>query len=225
MQGEGRRPCLAIVGCEIEKGKVGRHSTGTCRYVMRPASTHRHRRVALRAAAYLSMWWSCFLVESCAFCFSTRGLGSLPARALMGAVAACASMLLRERLDHSHTPGDHGSPWRTWSRHGHVPWVMDGAWLLIASVARLLMRDHSSLHARPHTPSLLDHFPRSQHRCPRRWWRRRQVDANPAAPERDGLGLGNGPPSSLKLFQSSRQLPTPPGASNPQPTVRRQPAT
>lgn len=180
---------------------------------MCPASTHRHRhrepssRVALLRAACGGRAFSC------AFCFSAHGLGSLPARALMGAVAACASMLLRARLDHSHSPGDH----RSLGGHGDMAMSsicpMDEAWLLIASVARLPTRDHSALHARRHTPPSAAYcFPRSQHR---RRWRRRQVDGRPRTqfPERDGLGLGNWPPSSFKLFQSSRQLPTPPGAS------------
>jgi hypothetical protein len=70
------------------------------------------------------------------------------------------------------------------------------AWTLIGVVARLPMRNHSSLHGRPHTLHL-------QHRCPRR----RRQSSSPSET------AGQLPRSSSKLFQSiiagNCQRPTP----------------
>jgi hypothetical protein len=80
---------------------------------MRPASTHM-MDIKSRAAESHSERRRRHVVVvlfSCAFTSVSplTDLEGFPARALKGAVAACASMLLRARLDHSHTPGDHRS--------------------------------------------------------------------------------------------------------------------
>lgn len=84
--------------------------------------------------------------------FSTHGQASQ--LVLPRAVAACARRL-RRRLDHSHTRDARYRPWRAWPcpmDGGGMGWDGSAMGTLIGAVARLLMRDHDSLHGRPDTP-------------------------------------------------------------------------
>lgn len=183
------------------------------RYVNRPASTHRHRAESHAGAACGGRAFSC------AFCFSTHGPGSLPARALMGAVAACASLLRRARLDRSHTPGDH----RSLGGHGGMA-IMSHGWAMAAhsvrctsADARPLISSRTPSHPSPPSPLL----PRSQHRCPGRRWRRRQggssqveQEEGSSPSERYGSALGwamglQAPPSSHSHRGNCQRLPAP----------------
>jgi len=130
-----------------------------------------------------------------------------------------------ERLDHSHPPDGHSSLGRYGDTTMGVLGPMGRARLLVASVARLLMRDHSSLHAPLH-------FPRSQHRVLLCHWRRRrrrqtQLPEMRRETRRDETAgqvvasklLPQALPIIAATANASRRL------SNPLSTVRRQPAT
>ena len=137
----------------------------------------------------------------------------------MGAVAACASMLRRARLDHSHTPGDH----RSLGGHGGMA-TMSHGWAMAAhsvrctsADARPLISSRTPSHPSPPSPLL----PRSQHRCPGRRWRRRQggssqveQEEGSSPSERCGSALGwamglQAPPSSPSHRGNCQRLPAP----------------